>query len=261
MRSETRSEWPFFATLMGQDQPRVCGATIVNTSFVVTSKSCADSIGTTESWRVLLGDDRRTYYLFNGTIAWFNWVCSDDKYSIRPTINGGKRSYLDFLIARLDRELVIDETTKPVNLKYTFDEFQKNSPKGDCVVLGHSEGDMNNLKITNVKIKYLPCYLEDKSQFCFEALDQSQQRFSTCSNDSGGPVLCKTAANGWNLVGIVSVVVDDCLNDPNKTGLYNVATKFEHIEKENILSDCYNKAANITPAIGTYNRVPYAAPY
>jgi len=230
-------KWQFFATLVGQSESRVCGATIIGNEYVVTSKTCATAASkpaNESSLRILLGHPDRTQESFNGKVVWVYRSCSSLGYSIRPSINGAYRSKLDFLIIKLDERLDFGDTIQPACLADSADILTDKS--SECIVIGHSGTFGQDLELRSAPIKYFKCWMEDESQFCFKSAS-NEKRVITCANDSGGPVLCKRE-DRWHLVGVVSTTPTNCSRELWDLGVFNVATKLDFVIATNTFGAC-----------------------
>lgn len=235
---KNESQWPFFATLLNDDESKACGGTIISADLVITSFTCVNRLCPNEKLsklRLAMGAVDRHPDSFDGKMVWAYQECHSKKFNQRPSINGANRSENDMSMIRLDEKLVFDapDIQPACVLGSSIDMLKEDN--SECFIVGHQTDGKSQMKAVYAPIEYLKCWMEDEYQFCFQG--KREKKLSTCLNDSGGPILCKSN-NKWHLVGIVSTVMDICDDSLPERGIYNVATNVGRLLKTSLISDC-----------------------
>lgn len=213
-----------------------CGATLINSRYVVTAAHCIQAIPRT--WKVIgvrLGE-----WDLNQPVDCVDGDCSDapldmavEKIIVHEDYDPqSKAQYNDIALIRFTRDVTMTAFIFPVCLPIDSAQRSRNvsGTKGVAVGWGRTENNIaSNLKL-KVELEFkdlnscLPSYrpsgvvLKD-TQMCAGGLKGKD----TCSGDSGGPLLKQLTSNHY-LYGIVSF-------GPNKCGIKGVPGVYTSVAK------------------------------
>lgn len=221
--SKDASQWPFFVTLV-KPGPIICGGVILTDKIVGTSKSC---FYRAETGAYVLSNSTSRAQKDGAPVMIAKHACGATNYSLIPSINGGYRSFQDFLMISTNGSLLdIDDTiNKPVSIKeHSTDMISKD--EAACYIVTHSN-DEGELRVKSAEVVLEECWNQNEGQFCFSG---KKQIISTCDNDSGSPIVCyDEQEKTYTLVGLVSTVLRYCDPKMPDRGIQNVATNFSYI--------------------------------
>jgi len=201
---EAGLQWPSLALAFNVKSKSTCTATIIGSSWLITSITCLQqrSLEPAE-WVVFGGPSGPT----GGKSTQIKTVSGIYLHPLHRSLQHSDQ--YNVALIKLQEPLLISKVVKPICLKE--DNIQ---PRQLCVSVGWSQGSNRGVSFSQY-LGYLPQPQVETSlcnstsmynghvtadQFC--SLDSGDS--VTCQDDEGSTVVCVTGAGSWELAGILS---------------------------------------------------------
>ncbi|XP_078584822.1 transmembrane protease serine 11E-like isoform X1 [Branchiostoma floridae x Branchiostoma japonicum] len=215
-REPTRGAWPWQVSLHDGGS-HSCGASLVNTKFVVTAAHCVYDSPNPGRWTAYLGlheQGENTGHLQSRDV---DRIIIHERYD---TI----RTDFDIAVMELSSEVNITDHVYPVCLPGEDTEF----PVGtNCWISGWGSIADGGVQATTLQEAEVPLVdstvCDDAAHYDGQITDRmlcagyDAGGIDACQGDSGGPLVCQDGVT-WYLVGVTSW--GDGCGQPNKPGIY-----------------------------------------
>lgn len=205
--------WPWQAKI--GDGTYYCGASLINSRWLVTAAHCVDGVTSTRI-RVTLGEHNTN--LLEGTEKTIM-----ASYAVKyPTYVGSANNYVgDIALIKLSEPVQFNAYISPICMPAQGEEV---APVGSGVIVtgwGDTKGTGSASKLNQVGL-----YVADAS-FCGERASPykicaKDTRQDSCNGDSGGPLEIKKSNGAYYLAGVVSYGSELC----NAPGVYTKVSSF-----------------------------------
>ncbi|XP_060934786.1 transmembrane protease serine 9 [Limanda limanda] len=194
-----RGEWPWIGSLQYQRLHR-CGATLIQSKWILTAAHCLKSDPSPSNWAVSLGSVLRSGI---GAL-----VIPIQRVIIHPDFNG----------TNMDYDLALLELAVPAPVSYTIQSVCLPSPvhlflaDAECYITGWGSmregGSLTNLlqKAAVKIIEQADCQQSygnvlTPNMMCAGYMEGGRD---TCLGDSGGPLTCRKPSGQWFIAGVTS---------------------------------------------------------
>ena len=210
-------KWPWQASQQ-RGYEHSCGASILNSYWLLTAAHCVDS-GGTSSYNIVIGMHDR-YYMSQGNPV---------RHSISRIIrhpsyaNDGRRGFPnDIALIQVTQRMNLNgRYAKAIQMANSGQKFEGSS----CYITGWGLTSMpgeraNILQEAPAKVfsnSYCTQYFGSSAIHEFHICIGNPGVSAACSSDSGGPLACKVG-NTWTLAGVTSWGVSSC--SPNYPDIY-----------------------------------------
>ncbi|XP_047199102.1 transmembrane protease serine 9 [Hippoglossus stenolepis] len=194
-----RGEWPWIGSLQYQRLHR-CGATLIQSKWILTAAHCIKSDPSPSNWAVSLGSVLRSGI---GAL-----VIPIQRVIIHPAFNG----------TNMDYDVALLELAVPAPVSYTIQSVCLPSPvhlflaDAECYIAGWGSmregGSLTNLlqKAAVKIIEQADCQQSygnvlTPNMMCAGYMEGGRD---TCLGDSGGPLTCRKPSGQWFVAGVTS---------------------------------------------------------
>ncbi|KAK6192044.1 hypothetical protein SNE40_003591 [Patella caerulea] len=219
-----RGEWPWVAAIYS-GKNLVCGGTIVADRWILTAGHCVQGIS----------HSPQTTSVAVGLVNLNQTGVGAQKIKVFEILVHPDHNFIyhaDIALLRLQKPIVFTDNIRPLCLPTRLHSW---SPSLPCYIAGWGVNHTQNvhLKATSENLHHAKIKLWPHSK-CKAVYPQKLKDFmicagyetgiiDACKGDSGGPLMCRTGDDNWQLVGITSW--GEGCGEMNKPGVY---TRVDH---------------------------------
>ncbi|XP_033107883.1 serine protease 33-like [Anneissia japonica] len=218
-------EWPWMLSYNNYGT-HFCGASLISEQWAITAAHCVSSTSWMNITAGITTLDDNSVFRASVRIAetFIHPEYDDDVY------------YNDIALLRLDSPVQFNKFVQPIcyeSLEYLPDTVCHVAGWGLLAEYGTYPNTLQDTSVPLLSIEECRRLL-----FKFNVTDNmicagyASGGRDTCSNDSGGPLMCKSDDGTWNLVGITSWGVG-CAR-PNRPGVYTKVSKYAEFIQQTI---------------------------